>query len=135
MATPLTLKQTAAVMMHKAAISIIEASSYLSVAEVALQDIVAEDDGPDPNLSMDAKTAIGVLRILDDYEPILRTSTIAMVDVVFGVPFSEAFFESAVQQVKDDLDDDLTEIFTELAYAPSCLPVFAEGTFEIPMDD
>jgi hypothetical protein len=58
-----------------------------------------------------------------------------MIDVVFGVAFSEAFFESAVQQVKDDLDEDLTSIFTELADAPSCLPVFAEGTFEIPMDD
>jgi hypothetical protein len=134
MATKLTQKQAAAVMVHKAAISVIEATSYLAVADRALEDII-EGDPLNPKLSEDARAAMGLLRILHEYEPILRTSTIAMFDVVFGVPFSEAFFESAVEQIRADLADDLTDMFAELARTPSCLPVFSDGTFEIVMDD
>jgi hypothetical protein len=132
--TKLSDKQVAAIMMHKAAISVIEATSYLAVADQALHDIIEEVVLDEPQ-GPDVAAAKAVRKILDTYEALIRTSTIAMVDVVFGVPFSDAFFEQAVQQIKDDLGDNVEDILGELMEAPSCLPVFSDGSFEITLED
>jgi hypothetical protein len=119
-------KQIATALIHRGVLEAMNASYYLTSAQI----VIGESNDPDEGARDRVLELVCALEAA-----IRRTSDVVMVEI-YGEDFADAFFEAATGFIRDQLQGTVAQIISAVAEVDSKVPAMdTPGSWVIPVDD